>query len=282
MATAVELLRKINLNTLGGLAVTSGQADGYSVVDKFGENPVITAASDPEDIWEFGGLYNYDTVGTAPIAYVSSSSAADTGQTIVIQGLDITGALVDQEITTTGQSNVTLTTPLWRVFRMENNSSNDIAGVLYCHIDPAPTNGVPADIAVRAIISGSNNQTLMALYTIPLGKVGFLFKGELGMDFTGSIGTGTNFAKCRYYSRRVGKVFKVKKSLSLITAASSNYSDDRPFPDVIPALTDIRITAQEVSEDMGIWATFAIMLVDEELLDSEYLTAIGQPSVMPS
>ena len=114
------------------------------------------------------------------------------------------------------------------------------------------------------------------MYTIPKGKVGFLFVGELGIDYTGTVGAGTNFARCHYHSRRFGKVFKVKKSLSLITAGSSNYRDERQFPDIIPDLTDIRLTAAEVSETMGIWATFQILLVDEDLLDDNFLKAIGQ------
>lgn len=265
-------------NVPGGLAVTMNLVDGMTVIDKFGVNPTVATGTDPEDIWEYGGLYIYDPDGTAPIQFLSSSSALDTGQTISIQGLDINGNLVNQVVTTNGQNNVILETPLWRVWRMENESAfgNDINGILYCHTDPTPTAGVPLAANVRAIINGQFNQTLMALYTIPKGKVGFLFVGELGIDYTGSVGAGTNFARCHYHSRRFGKVFKVKKSLSLITAGSSNYRDERQFPDIIPDLTDIRLTAEEVSETMGIWATFQILLVDEALLDENFLKAIGQ------
>ena len=258
------------------LALSMRGIPGYDIVDKFGVNPAITTASDPEDVWEFGGIYNYDDFGTAPILYLSSSDNADT-QTISVLGLDIDGNEVEQTVVLTGQTNANLSTPLWRVYRMENESETDIAGVVYCHTDPTPTAGVPAGIAVRAIINDDNNQTLMALYTIPKGKIAFLFRGEIGLEFTGSPGAGTNYATVDYRSRRLGKVFKTKKRVSCISAATSIIQDVRSFPDLIPALTDIKITAQEVSEDLGVWATMDFLLIDETEFTEEFLQSIGQP-----
>jgi len=83
--------------------------------------------------------------------------------------------------------------------------------------------------------------------------------------------------RVHYYSRRYGKVFRVKKSISLITAGTSVFQDERTFPDVIPALTDIKLTVEEVSDTMGIWGTFDLLIVDEEQFSDEYLAAIGQP-----
>jgi len=259
------------------LAVSMGMMPGYSVIDKFGVNPLTEVTTDPEDVWEGGGIYPYDTFGSAPIVSIASTDALDT-QDISIQGLDINGDLVEQVATLTGTTRVALDTPLWRIFRMENlaDEGGDIQGTVYAYIgtDVTPT---PGDPEIRALISNGNNQTLMALYTIPKGKVGFLYRGEIGLEYTGTVGAGTNFAKCAYRSRRLGKVFKTKKQISLISAASSIIQDKRTFPDIIPALTDLKITIQEVSEDIGVWGTLDILLVDETLLSNEYLTAIGQP-----
>jgi hypothetical protein len=254
-----------------------GQIEGFSVQDKFGANPIIEPATDPEDIWEFGGVYNYDTAGTAPIQYISSSDAADN-QTISVLGLDIDGYEVAQEIVVNGQTNVVLPTPLWRVYRMENESDdgNDVQGILYCHTDPTPTNGVPLDANVRAIINNGQNQTLMALYTIPRGKVGFLYRGELGIQLSGGTSALADYARFHYESRRRGKVFKIKKAIDCIVGGSSTYQDSRSFPDIIPDLTDIRLRVQEVSTDMGVWGAFDILLVDERHISEGYLTAIGQ------
>jgi len=257
-------------------AVGMLRAPGYAYVDKFGENPEIDSSTAPEDVWEFGGLYPYDQFGLAPIQFVSSSDAGDTGQRISVQGLDIKGNLVDQEIITDGQSNVALPTALWRVFRMENNSDSggDLVGTLFCHTDPDPTAGVPLAANVRAIITNGNNQTLMALYTIPKGKIGFLYRGEFGVSREAASGASV---QCAYYSRRLGKVFKIKKRIDLQTSGSSLYQDNRSFPDIIPDLTDIRLTVESVStNDIGIFATFDLMIVDEEKYPQEIQKAIGQ------
>jgi hypothetical protein len=261
-------------------SVTMGMVKGISVVDKFGINPLITTGTDPEDIWEGGGKYNYDAVGTAPIAYMSCANALDTGQTIEISGLDVGGNEVVQTAETTGNANVTLDTPLWRVYRAQNISDDGLglAGLLYVHTDPVPSAGVPLTATIRAIINDGNNQTLMALYTIPKGKVGFLYRGEFGLELSGGAGALAEYCKLQYRSRRFGKLFTVKKEVTAVVGGSAAYMDKRSFPDVIPALTDIQLVSQEVSTTMGVWGAFDIMLVDEDMFSELYLQAIGQPT----
>lgn len=261
------------------LAVNMGKVEGHSAVDKFGVNQEISPSTDPEDIWEFGGQYFHDPYGTAPIAYLSSSSASDAGKKVVVQGLDINGDLAEIEYTLNGQNNVSLITPLWRVFRMFNSDvdGNEYVGIIYCHTDPSPTNGVPASGSVRAIINDGHGQTLMCLYTIPKGKVGFLYRGELGVELEGNPSALAEYAHCHYESRRYGKTFRVKKAVTCLVGGSAVYQDYRSFPDVIPALTDIRLRVIEVSQTMGMWGTFDILLVDEDQFSAEYLTAIDQP-----
>ena len=80
-----------------------------------------------------------------------------------------------------------------------------------------------------------------------------------------------------YYSRRYGKVFKIKKRVNILNSGSSIYQDERSFPDIIPALKDIRLTVESVSvNDVGVFGTFDVLLIDEDLFPDSYLTAIGQ------
>lgn len=260
-----------------GLGVTARQRPGYSTVDKFGLNPVIDPATDPEDITEIGGVYTYDDFGTAPIESVISSSASDVGVVVEVLGLDIEGFEVSQEITLNGTARVALGTNLWRVYRVEVQGSQAAAGTIYCYTGTGA--GVPAIELQRAIVAPGNQQTQMAIYTIPRGKVGFLYRGEFGIQWTGGPASSNEYATCNYQSRRLGSIFKVKKTITLLSSGNSVYIDKRSFPDIIPSLTDIKLVCQEVSATMGINAAFDILLVDEEKLDHDFLKAIGQYGV---
>jgi hypothetical protein len=270
-----NVISLIQTNRSFELACSMGLIPGYSKVDKWGINDEITTASDPEDVWEGGGLYNYDADGTAPIVSLASDNGADT-QEIYIEGLDINGVLVTQNITLAGTTRVALTTPLWRVFRMENEGTTNLVGTVFCYtgVGTVPSIG---DAEVRAIIDDGNNQTQMAIYTIPAGKVGFLYYGDIAMAFS-SGPTGGEFARVTYRSRRFGKVFKIKKTITLTSGGSTIFQDYRRFPDIIPAKTDIRINVQEVSATMGVSASIDLLLINEDQFTPAYLAAIGQPS----
>jgi len=261
----------LNVGQPFDLKINQGLIAGHRIVDKFGENPDIDTLSAPEDIWDFGGLYTYDANGTAPIVSLISDNALDT-MNISVTGLDINGNEVNQTITLTGTTRVALTTPLWRVYRLANEgvTGEDLIGTVYCYTG---VGGVPTAGNVRAVIDNGNNQSLMALFTIPKGEVGFLYRGELGTSRNKD-----GDARCSYYSRRFEKVFRIKKRIALVTNGSSTYQDHREFPDVIPSLTDIKLTAETASKnDMGVFGTFDILLIDETLFPDSYLQSIGQP-----
>ena len=252
------------------LAVNMGQVPGHSFMDKYGANKDIDTGTVPEDVWGGGGLYPYDADGTAPIVSLVSDSASDT-MDINVQGLDIDGEFVSQTITLTGSTRVALTTPLWRVYRMSNENSVDAVGTIYCYTWIL---NVPPSANIRALIKVGNGQTLMALFTIPKGKVGYLIRGEFGAIRNRNSGE----IEAGYFSRRLGKVFKIKKAIGLVVSGSSIYQDKRSAPDVIPSFTDVRLTVLDVSaNDIAVWGTLDVLLVDETLFPVSYLEAIGQP-----
>ena len=251
------------------LSVAMDLVPGYSFVDKFGENAEITTASDPEDVWEVGGTYIYDTDGTAPIASLISDAGGDT-EPIKVQGLDINGLFVSQTITLTGVSRVALDTPLWRVFRMVNMGTTDIAGNVYCYTG---TGGAPAANLIRAVITAAN-QTLMSIYTIPADKVGFLIGEEIGA----SRFTATAEVRAATRVRKFGSVFATKRRVNLSNAGTSIDRHMNPFPDALPGKSDIKQTVEDVSATVGVFGTFQILLVDAEILPLLYLQKIGQPS----
>lgn len=244
------------VNTQFLLDVVRGNVPGYSYLEKFGENPDVDTATVPEDIWDYGGLYTFST--EADITTISSSSADDS-QTLTVIGLDSNWLPVTQVKALNGQSKVTLDTPLVRVYRMYNSGSANFVGTIYCYVDGAITAGVPnVSTTVRAVITPGNNQTLMAIYTIPAGKTGYL----VSESFTVSKGVTASFADFARYVREFGGVFQVKHDASA-GSESGGHTRPHPFPTPLPAKSDIicRCTAAS-SNNMGISAEFDILLID--------------------
>ena len=261
------------------LAVTMGYIDGFSYVQKFGANPLIETGTVPEDIWEGGGSYPFSANGVADIVSISSSDAGDT-QSILIYGLDASGDVVVQVVTLQGQTRVALATPLWRVYRMENFSFPGVsfAGTVYCYSGTTATSGVPSGGSVtKALIDDGNNQTQMAIYTIPAGKVGFLRRGEVGFGYSGSVGAGTQQVEFCFEARTYNNVFKIKKTVYCISTGDTQHVDHRAFPDPVPALSDIKTCVKNTTEDVKAHSTFHFWLVDEGLFSDTYLAGILQP-----
>ena len=95
----------------------------------------------------------------------------DGGATIQVQGLDANWDLVIQTADLDGTDTTTeveLTTPLLRVFRMKVHAEVVLAADLW-----VGATGVAAGTA-KAIIQAGNNQTLMAIYTVPAGKTAYM------------------------------------------------------------------------------------------------------------
>lgn len=251
--------------------IARGAYQNVTYMNKFGFLPSQDLADKDWDVWEFAAQqpkYIYPDLDTAPIDSLSSSDAADT-MDLEVLGLDINGIEARQVITLQGLTRVPLTTPLWRVYRMANFDINpttgkgvDITGTVYCYEDSDITAGVPDDdTKVRAIIIGDNNQTQMAIYTIPRNKVGYVLLGEFGIMKSG--GLASSGIMC-YRSRAPGYAFRVFKTVGVSSGGSSNYKDRREIWDPIPPGTDIKLCSREVSaNDSQVWGSFTIILVDE-------------------
>ncbi len=232
-----------------GLAIARGDVTDTSNVSKFGQNADIGTAA-YEDIWDVGGVYPYPTNGTAPITHIDSDDALDT-EPLEVQGLDITGALTVQTKTLTGTTPVELDTPLWRVFRMKNMGTSDFVG------DVQAIN--TADTVIYAQIQDGNNQTLMALYTIPLGKTGYLQQGTNSL-----IGSNRDYTiSGRMMMRPYGGVFQLKRTFGLQSDGTSYMIMPFPVPGRIPALTDIKVSAISSSAGGGLNTTFELVLIDD-------------------
>ena len=231
-----------------GLEVSRGNIPGFSFIHKYGINEDLNTTTF-EDIWDGGGLYNYPADGTAPITHLVSDNAADT-EIIQIGGLDIDGNPVDQDITLTGTTPAALDTPLWRVHRLINISSVDIAGLVQI------TNAGAS--VVYGQIDNGHNQSLMCLYTIPKGKTGYLLAGGAGLHGL----TQTYSLDAHFFIRPFGGVFQLKSTFALHSAGTGVYQETFPIPLQIPEKSDLRVQAISTKNGGSMSASFDLLLVD--------------------
>jgi len=259
------------------LEVAMGNISGTTYVHKFGNAEdfdqadgfvTIHGGADDNTAWE-QMVYLYST--SADIDSISSNAAGD-GQVIEVQGLDSNWDLVIQEVTLNGITRVALGTALIRVFRMKNLGATDNAGHIFCFVntaDTTPADGVPDDSTkIRAIMHPGNNQTLMAVYTIPNGKKGYLddfFLSTHGASKTATYSMKLLMRTAVATPSGVG-VFQTKHTGSVIEDGTSHWAHMHKIPDQIAAKTDIEIRCDVQGTSVtaaSVSAGFDITLVDD-------------------
>lgn len=239
---------KISDNS-NGLAIAEGNVTGKTYVHVFGLAIDFDTGDNAVNVWDgaddslFSGSppMTYTFSSTADIDTISSSDAGDTVD-IEIKGLDTNWEEVTQTVTLSGQTDVSLTTALIRVFSMENVGATDLAGNVYLRTNgSAQTAGVP-DTAntVRALIKASNNRTLMAIYTIPAGKTGYM---RSGYAHTAGANRESNYI-ISLKTKNFGSVFAVRHVAAVDDDGTSAYQHHFIEPAEFAEKTDIMVTAQ--------------------------------------
>ena len=221
------------------LQVSRGQIPGHDFVHKFGYNPTIGVTD--ETIWSQGGVYVYPT--TASTMYISSSSTADTAagtgaRTVTVSGLDADFNPINVTVSLNGQVGVQLNGALnwYRVNRIIVNTAGSggaNAGVLYVGTEATPTGGVPTN--KYATVAIGDNQTLMCIWTVPLGYTAYLHQ----KDVSASSSAG-KFAIFSLVSRPKDGVFNVKDRVLLANNSTAiSYWNPISFSEC----TDIEVRA---------------------------------------
>lgn len=241
------------------LQVARRQIAYHESIYKFGNNPQV--ADSIETIWPQGGLYSY--LSTATVLKVSSSSTNDTSagtgaRTVELQGLDGDYNQISETVTLSGQTAVNTAQSFLRIYRMivkTAGTGGQNAGVIYAGTGTV-TSGVPAN--KYATIAIGDNQTLMALWTIPAGYTGYL------MQYDVSNGTTSNTpAVCKLFlvARPYGEVFQSKDVKSLTTGM--HIENTLVLPIAFTEKTDIEVRAisSSVSVTFDISAAFEMLYI---------------------
>lgn len=239
-------------------AVAAGLIPGSTGVNKFGENPDISAGT-TEDVWDGGGTYSFPT--TADITHIRqpTNQATMQGETIEVQGLDASWVLTVQTVVLDGTDTTTpvaLGTALLRVFRMRV-----LADVV-----------TTQDVELRnvgggttySLIQAGNNQTLMAIYTVPAGKTAYMTQ-----YFADNVPTASRLPdsvefKLWMADRDNSYEFQLKHSRAIPIQGDGFTLPFNPYMQITQK-TDIKISASVVGgvgDDGNPHAGFDLILVD--------------------
>jgi len=238
--------------------IAEGNVTGHTAVSKFGHNSAVGATLEP--IWDYSGVYTYLANTTFATMYISSDAAADQGMTYAVTGIDSDYNYSTVTVTTDGSDGrtfVALTSGAtdnkwWRIFRAMNTSSQAAAGNIYISKDNTDVggNGIPDTVTdIQAQILIGKEQTLMALWTCPVGNTAYL------TSYYAATST-TKVTEVDLYVRPFGGVFNVKHII-LINAGAYYHKFD--FPLSVAAKSDILIKASaaggggEVSAGFDLW-----------------------------
>lgn len=189
------------------LQVARNQISFHKSNFKFGFNSDVDDSL--ETVWAQGGLYSY--LASASVLKVSSSSTADTSagtgaRTVELSGLDTNYDEISETVTLNGQTAVNTTNEFLRINRMvvrSAGSGGQNAGVIYAGTGTVTT-GVPAN--KYATIAIGDNQTVMALWTVPRGYTAYL----LQTDITVATTQNNKYCTVHLVSRPNGEVFQIK------------------------------------------------------------------------
>jgi len=236
----VSSITRIGTSEPFELQVQRGQVGWHETNFKFGFNPLIVDSL--ETIWAQGGLYSY--LASASTLYISSSSGFDdvgsTGATSAkVSGLDANYDEVSVTVNLDGQTGVQLgDASNWiRVNRIEvltAGSGGANAGVLYVGTEATPSSGVPTN--KYATVAIGDNQTLMALWTVPRGYTAYLYQTHI----TVATEANNKYGIITVVSRPDGGVFNVKdKFVTVLDSVTQEYN----FPLKFEEKTDIEVRA---------------------------------------
>jgi len=219
------------------LQVARGFIEGHKTLFKFGNNPDINGSL--ETIWSQGGIYSYPAAAIQ--MKVSSSSTDDaalgTGaRTVFVYGLDADYREISETVTLNGQTAVLTTNSYLRVSRayvVTAGSGGTAAGDIYVGTGVV-TAGVPA--TVYAVITLGENQTTMAVWTVPAKHTLYVYRGF----FSAASNNTTHTVLGKFLIRTEGGVFR---NAADITVTSGAVPYDFEIPLAIPEKTDVETRA---------------------------------------
>lgn len=233
------------------LAVAAGLVEGATALTKFGVNAAAPLGT-KIDLWDVGGDYIFLTA--AETLQLSSDDADDnaagTGaRTVEIFGLDANYDPISEVVTLNGTTPVLTANQYIRCNRMIIRSAGASEGA------EGTITTETAGGTAQAQVNNGFNQSLMAIWTVPAGKV-FIIKYT-----EASIGKGKE-GLFELKVRPPGEVFQTKKALKVFEKKSATR---REFGGVIDEKSDIKINVTADSNNSFVEGEFEGIILDKAI-----------------
>lgn len=245
-----------------GLWAARGLQDGHEVVTKYGANPDIDIGTGFEVLWNGGDWYTGFDATVADVVTVVSSSANDaTGGTgardVTLSGLDAAGIEIEETITLNGTTPVDSTLSYLRMHRARVGS----VGSLDFNDGEITVAQKATPAVVFAVLPAENGSTMISAYTIPAGKTAYITSWFAAFS---NLDRGT--AIVRLNMRKPSESRRVMEQQSLLADGTSVLPRVyNPPKGPIPALTDIWISAESDTNNVGVAGGFDLILVDDDV-----------------
>ena len=231
------------------LQVVRNQIAFHKTVFKFGFNPDINGTE--ETVWDVGGIYAYPGSAVAMTVTTDAGTPAnDNGVKVIVFGLDEDYNEVSQEVTLAGSGTATTTQTFIRVFRAYVSGSQAPTGNLNI------TNGG----TTYARITLGENQTLMAMWTVPAGYTGFLDHVNIATGTTNA----NQYITAQIVQRTQGGVFRVMMKQTLGSGGVADFIIRYPIS--VPEKTDLEVRAVSSGSNNLISANFSMIYIKNDTL----------------
>lgn len=177
---------------------------------------------------------------------------ASTGASVFhVLGLDASLLEISEFVILNGTSIVATVNSYWRQYRARVFGSSTIGA------EGTVTSTAQTDATVSCQIINGNNQTLMAIYTVPSDKQGYIFKWDAALS-----GKKDGFSVVHLRVGQLGGIGYITEPIALASSGNSAIGEELPWLP-IPGGADIWIEADASVTDLAVSGGFDILLVEK-------------------
>jgi hypothetical protein len=225
--------------------VAEGNITDHTFIHKFGAVPSLSNGT-TGSVWDINDtVYPWSAFDTAGVVNLDRANTSDANKVITVIGLDADYNETQESITLTNASNNTGTVVFKRVFRAFVADGVTNVG----NID------IQRDSTTVARITATKGQTLMAVYTIPAGYTGYLYKGTASAQ-SGADATGNMFV--RFFGQQS---FRTQHTFE-VGGTGGQYTYEFTFPPPIPEKSDIDVQVVGRTNNGRYTAAFDLLLIE--------------------